>query len=269
MSSNSQAYDSSPEASVRAELDDTVLTVTLNRPEVRNAMDSGGWDRLGTVLAAAERDEGVRVVLLQGAGGTFCSGADTRETPQVHPLTRVRNAHRTAFALQSLSKPTVARVEGYAIGAGWDLALCCDLVIAAADAKFCAVFAKRGLSVDFGGSWLLPRLTGLQQAKRLTMLAEMIDAKEAAALGLVTWVCVNSEIDARTEQVCGDLASMPPIALSQMKALLHAGASSSFSEALESEARAQSVNHATEDAHHAAEAGRVGAAPEFTGRWSR
>jgi 2-(1,2-epoxy-1,2-dihydrophenyl)acetyl-CoA isomerase len=269
MSTNGPSYDDSAEASVQAQLSNSVLTITLNRPQVRNALNPAGWDLLGNVLATAERDDAVRVVLLQGAGGTFCSGADLREISEGHPLTRVRNVHRTALALRNFPKPTVARVEGYAVGAGWNLALCCDLVIAADDAEFCAVFAKRGLSIDFGGSWLLPRLAGLQQAKRLAMLAEFIGAEEAHKLGLVTWTAPNDEIESLTVQICAQLASMPPVALSQTKALLDAGMGVSFVDALESEARAQAVNHATEDVRAAAAASRDGSRPEFTGRWSQ
>ena len=129
-----------------------------------------------------------------------------------------------ALALHELAVPTVAKVTGVAVGAGWNLALGCDLVVATPESRFCQIFAKRGLSVDLGGSWLLPKLVGLQQAKRLVLLADMIDADEAHALGLVTWVKPADEIDAFVDELAGRLAAGPPFALAQSKALLNDGA---------------------------------------------
>ncbi len=103
-----------------------------------------------------------------------------------HPLDRMREINATALAVAEFSKPLVAQVEGYAVGAGWNMALLCDVVVASRTAKFSQIFARRGLSVDFGGSWILPRLVGLHQAKRLVMLADIVSAEEAYGLGLVT-----------------------------------------------------------------------------------
>ena len=107
--------------------------------------------------------------------------------------------------------PTIAKVTGVAVGAGWNLALGCDLVVATPESKFCQIFSKRGLSVDLGGSWLLPKLVGLQQAKRLVLLAETIDAAEAHSLGLVTWVEAADEIDAFVDDLADRLAAGPPL----------------------------------------------------------
>src|SRR5690606_5755420 len=134
-----------------------------------------------------------------------------------------------------------AKVDGYAIGAGWSLSLCCDLVVASSTAQFSAMFTKRALSLDFGGSFLFPRLAGLQQAKRLAYLSEFVSADEARELGLVTWVKEPDEVHDFAVQVARDLASMPPVAIAQDKEILHAGAVLSFREALDNEARAQAV----------------------------
>ena len=155
-----------------------------------------------------------------------------------------------------------------AVGAGWNIALGCDLVAAADDARFSQIFSRRGLSLDFGGSWLLPRLVGAQQAKRLALLAEILSAAEAQRLGLVTWTVPGAELDALVHDVAARLALLPPVAVAQTKDLLHAGSSSTMTEALAAEARAQTVNFATDDTAAAFAAFRERREPDFTGRWA-
>ena len=167
---------------------DGIRTLTLNRPHRKNAIDARLWRELADALRVAGRDDGVRALVITGAGGAFCSGADIGVPEDIHPRRKLQRLTDVALALHELSVPTVAKVTGVAVGAGWNLALGCDFVVATPESRFCQIFAKRGLSVDLGGSWLLPKLVGLQQAKRLVLLADMIDAAEAHALGLVTWV---------------------------------------------------------------------------------
>lgn len=150
-----------------------------------------------------------------------------------------------AETLNHLPQPTVAKVDGVAVGAGCNLALGCDLVVASTEARFSQIFARRGLSLDFGGSWLLPRAVGMQQAKRLALLGEIIDAEEALRIGLATWVKPPEEIGGFVADLADRLASGPPIALAQSKALLNEASSQTLREALESEALAQLVNFAT------------------------
>lgn len=198
----------------------------------------------------------------------FFSGADIGIGEDVYPRHKLDRLTDVALALHELAVPTIAKVTGVAVGAGWNLALGCDLVVATPESRFCQIFAKRGLSVDLGGSWLLPRLVGLQQAKRLVLLADMIGAEEAHALGLVTWVKAADEIDAFVEALAGRLASVPPFALAQSKALLNDGASATLREALANEARAQPGNFATTDSAEAYSAFAAKRGPEFTGRWA-
>ena len=207
-------------------------------------------------------------MVITGAGGAFCAGADLSAKREGHPLDRMRSINEIALLLHELPKPTVARVDGVAVGAGWNLALGCDLVVATPTSRFSQIFAKRGLSLDFGGSWLLPRLVGMQQAKRLALLAEMIDATEAERLGLVTWVKPAEEIDAFVADLTTRLASVAPVAAAQSKALLHENADRTLREALASEARAQAVNFATADAPEAFAAFTEKREPDFTGEWS-
>ncbi|HXA89653.1 MAG TPA: enoyl-CoA hydratase-related protein [Mycobacterium sp.] len=247
---------------------DGVRTLTLNRPHRKNAINPQLWIALRDALNEAGRDRGVRALVITGSGGSFCSGADISVRDDVHPKYKLQRLTDVALALQELPIPTVAKVTGVAVGAGWNLALGCDLVVATPESTFSQIFSKRGLSIDLGGSWLLPKLVGLQQAKRLTLLAETIDAAEAHALNLVTWVVPAAEIDAFVKDVADRLVPGPPIALAQTKALLNEGADRTLRDALANEARAQVVNFATADARAAYAAFAQRREPSFTGRWA-
>lgn len=175
--------------------DGAVLTVTVNRPEVMNAMTSQMFVDFGRICRAVNEDDTIRVVVVTGAAGNFCSGADVSgqadrlsgDTPVV-PLRNMRRIKEAAMALHDVQHPVVAKVRGVAAGAGLNIALGCDLVYASDQARFSEIFARRGLSLDFGGSWLLPRRVGLHRAKELALLAEVIDAEEADRIGLVNRV---------------------------------------------------------------------------------
>ena len=244
-----------------------VRTLTLNRPDRKNAINPRLWVELADALRATARDD-VRVLVITGAGGTFCSGADISTPEDIHPRHKLRRLTDVALALHDLAIPTIAKVTGVAVGAGWNLALGCDFVVATPESRFCQVFSKRGLSVDLGGSWLLPKLVGLQQAKRLVLLAETIDAEEARSLGLVTWVKPDGEIDDFVADLAGRLAAGPPVALAQSKALLNDGANATLRDALANEARAQPGNFATADSIEAYAAFVHKREPAFTGRWA-
>ncbi len=247
---------------------DGVRTLTLNRPRRKNAINPELWIALRDALDEAGRDGGVRALVITGAGGSFCSGADISVPDDIHPKYKLQRLTDVALALHELPIPTVAKVTGVAVGAGWNLALGCDLVVATPESTFCQIFSKRGLSVDLGGSWLLPKLVGLQQAKRLALLAETIDAAEAHALNLVTWVVPGAQIDAFVDDLADRLAAGPPFALAQTKALLNEGADRTMHDALANEARAQVGNFATADAAAAYAAFAERREPSFTGRWA-
>ncbi|UNB54698.1 enoyl-CoA hydratase/isomerase family protein [Mycolicibacterium sp. YH-1] len=270
-SSRPEKTDSSPRPETAALLTDDrdgVRTLTLNRPERKNALNAALWVELADALRAAKRETGIRALVLTGAGGAFCSGADISTPEDIHPRYKLDRLTDVALALHELAIPTVAKVTGIAVGAGWNLALGCDLVVATPESRFCQIFAKRGLSVDLGGSWLLPKLVGLQQAKRLVLLADMIDASEAHRLGLVTWVTPSDEIDAFVDDLAARLAAGPTFALAQSKALLNDGVNATLREALANEARAQPGNFATTDSAEAYAAFAAKRNVEFTGRWA-
>lgn len=246
---------------------DGVLTLTMNRPAVKNALDADQWRRLAAALGNAAYDSNVRAVILTGANGVFSSGGELGAGGPAHPLDRMRIISAAAVALHDFPKPTIAKVPGPAIGGGWNLALCCDLVICSSNATFAQVFPRRGLSIDVGGSWLLPRLIGMQKAKLLTMTGDLLDAAEVERLGLVTQVVEPEDLDPVVESLAARLAAGPPAALSLTKSLLHHAATLDFAGSLEAEAMAQALNFASEDIQIGLQAFKARTTPSFTGRW--
>jgi enoyl-CoA hydratase/carnithine racemase len=245
-----------------------VLTITLNRPERKNAINGTMWEELLATFRDAATDASVRVVVLTGAGGAFCSGADLspggRDAAK-HQLVRMRDVADVALALHRLPQPTIAKVDGVAAGAGCNMALGCDLVVASDTARFSEIFARRGLTIDFGGSWLLPRLVGLHKAKELALLADIISADEAERLGIVNRVVPAAELDAFVDDWAARLAAGPPLALSMTKKLLNDGLATSLDQALEAEGMAQTVNFGTKDTAEAMAAFLEKRDPTFTG----
>ena len=262
------------ETPAREEQDDVLLhvahgiaTIMLNRPERKNAMTTASWTRLGEVVRQVREDPAVRAAVLTGAGRDFCAGADLGGPPDPrHPLTRMSGFSDVAVALYEMPKPVIARVDGVAVGAGCNLALGCDLVVATPRSRFSEIFVRRGLSLDFGGAWLLPRIVGMQQAKRLALLGEVIDAEEAKRIGMVTWVHPEEEIDDVVADLAARLAAGPQTAMALNKLMLHEGSAQGLRQALDSEARSQLINFAT-DAPAAKQAFLDKTDPVFEGRW--
>jgi enoyl-CoA hydratase/carnithine racemase len=249
-----------------------VVSVTLNRPERKNAANGAMLQELLETFEAVERTSGDRVLVLSGAGGSFCSGADLGDptgpaADDSQPgLVRMRRLGDVALALHRLSKPAIAKVDGFAVGAGLSLALGCDLVVASDRAQFSMIFIRRGLSLDFGASWLLPRLVGMARAKELALFGDMLGADEAQAMGLVNRVVPVEELDQLVDAWAARLATGPPIALSLTKTLLGSSWSASMAQVLEDEARCQAINFKTEDTAEAMRAFLEKREPRFSGR---
>jgi 2-(1,2-epoxy-1,2-dihydrophenyl)acetyl-CoA isomerase len=262
--------------------------ILLARPEKKNAMDPRMARDLADVLDDFEADPEVRAVLIRGAGGNFCSGGDlapdrgrdasstsaAAATPPRRPgspasttldvMNRVYG--RAIRALHQHPKPVVALVEGVAAGAGANLAFACDLVYATPEARVCEIFVRRGLSLDCGGSWLLPRLVGMQRAKELAFFGDWISAATAREYGLVNAIFEGAAIEAAVDEKLAALAERPPIALAQIKQSLHRASSLSMAEALEIEAVAQAACTSTEDTAEGMRAFLEKRPPRFTGR---
>lgn len=246
-----------------------VVRITLNRPERLNAINDAMWSELGAVFKALRFDSQARVVILTGAGDGFCSGADIsprgpEERP--HQLMKMRLVEDVAMTLQGLPQPTIAQVNGVAAGAGCSLAFGCDMIVASDQARFSEIFARRGISLDFGGSWLLPRLIGLHKAKQLAFFADVIDAAEAERFGIVNEVVPASDLAAFVDNWANRLCGIAPIPLAQTKALLNRSVGPSMYDALQAEGAAQVVNNATQDTQEAMTAYREKREPVFRGR---
>ena len=263
--------------------ENSVVTVTINQPEKKNAINSAMWDGLAEIFREIASRADDRVVVITGAGNDFCSGADLSgrggnaaagaaavasagAQNQVHHLAAMRRVNDACIALQRLPQPTIAKVRGVAVGAGCNLALGCDLVVASSTARFSEIFARRGLSLDFGGSWLLPRRIGMHRAKELALLAEIIGANDALEMGLINRVLPDGEVDAFVDNWARKLAAGPPIALAQTKRLLNNSLNVTLEEALDDEAAAQTINFATSDTAEAMRAFIEKREPKFTGR---
>jgi 2-(1,2-epoxy-1,2-dihydrophenyl)acetyl-CoA isomerase len=245
-----------------------VVSVTLNRPEKKNAIDSTMWDELMAVFREVAESATDRVLVLTGSGGAFCAGADlspVADEPR-HQLDRMHHFGWVGLALHEIPKPTIAKINGVAVGAGLNLALGCDLVVAGESARFSEIFVKRGLAIDLGGSWLLPRLVGLHKAKELALLGDMLDAKEAERIGIVNRLVPDAELDGFVDAWAERLAAGPPLALQLTKRMLTMGLTMSLSEALHQEAMAQSVTGASEDTAEALRAFFKKRPPTFKGR---
>ena len=205
-------------------LESGLLTITMNRPERRNALNPDMT--LGLVAAAqrAAEDHEVRAVLLKGAGGTFCVGGDVKSMaegrspmPFEARMTNLRRAMEVSRILHEMSKPVVAQLDGAAAGAGLSIALACDLRIASETVKITTAFAKVGLSGDYGGTYFLTQMLGSAKARELYLMSPVLTAREALALGLVTRVVADAEIDAAALELAMSLAQGPSITLGYIK----------------------------------------------------
>jgi 2-(1,2-epoxy-1,2-dihydrophenyl)acetyl-CoA isomerase len=234
---------------ILVERDGGVVTVTMNRPAKKNAINRTMSLELTAVFHEVRSDPDDRVLVLTGAAGDFSSGADLTDGsgPSGLGLQYMREIADLALALHRLPKPTIAKVPGVAAGMAANLALGCDLVVAADVARFSEIFAARGLSLDCGGSWLLPRLIGLHKAKELAFFADVIGAAEAERFGIVNRVVPAAELDRFVDDWATRLAAGPPIALSMTKTMLNNGLATSLDQALEDEARCQALNFTTAD----------------------
>jgi 2-(1,2-epoxy-1,2-dihydrophenyl)acetyl-CoA isomerase len=226
---------------------DGIVRVTLNRPERKNAMLPEMWAELTDIFCDIEDRSADRVVVLTGAGGSFCSGADVAArwsadsdpNAVMSPSDVLANVKQCVLSLASLTKPTVAAVDGVAAGGGCNLALICDLVVASERARFSEIFVRRGLTVDTGGSWLLPRLVGSARARRLILLGEVLDAATTFELGLITHVVPTGDFERAVAAIADQLAQAPAVLLAADKRLLADAESLTLAEALDRETWAQ------------------------------
>lgn len=259
-------------ADLEYEVSAGVATVRLNRPERSNAFT---MEMIGTWAAAyreAQRDPGVRVVVVTGTGRSFCAGADlgaldaSRRTPLDSREVLTRGVHAVALAALDLDKPLIAAVNGAAMGAGMDMALMADMRLAARSARFAQSYVRLGIVPGNGGSSFLPRLIGAARAMELLMTGDVIDATEAERLGIVNHVHDDEDLPERTLALATRIASGPPVAISMIKRAVRQAESLDLRTALDVAASHVAVAQSTEDAAEGLLAMREKRPPVFTGR---
>ena len=256
---------------------DGIATLTMNRPDSRNALTREMTTGLADSLARLARDPAVRVVVLTGAGRAFCSGGDVKAFAQRaagtlrqpgfdERVTDLRARMEAVRSLHEMPKPTLAVIPGPAAGAGLSLALACDLRIAADDAKLTTAFAKVGLSGDFGGSYFLSKLVGASRARELYFTGRVVTADEALRLGMVDRLAPYAGLAEAAGAYARELAALPTAAVGYMKRNLNVAQRAGLAETLDAEAIHMVRTFDTEDHKAAAQAFVEKRAPRFTGR---
>ncbi|MFC3960265.1 enoyl-CoA hydratase/isomerase family protein [Halovivax cerinus] len=253
---------------VTERLDDEPLArVVISKPERRNAVSRAETQELAATFRELDADDDVRAVVLTGEGDAFCAGLDLTSVGE-EPSTGLvnRSFHAAVREIATCSAPVIARVDGPAVGAGAALAVACDLVYAAEDARIGFSFAKIGLSADTGATWILPRLVGVQTAFELLATGRIVDAPEAASMGLVTATERGDALDELVTSRAIELANGPTRALSAIRRLLLRANANTLEEHLEREATAQIEAYHTDDASEGIEAFVSDRDPDFRGR---
>lgn len=249
-----------------------IATITLNRPDKLNAFIGHMRRDLAEALERAGSDRSIRVVILTGAGRAFCAGGDVRfmaelmERQDSEEFARILGAGRRVItAIRSMTKPVIAAVNGPAAGAGFNLALACDLRVASSNATFSQSFVKIGLHPDWGGTYFLPRLVTPNKACELFFLGDSIDAAEALRLNLVNQVVEPEELEAATLQLAERLRAAPPIALAAVKHAVYESTGADLDEMLRYETESQLRCFESEDGHEGVHAFFEKRDPDFTG----
>lgn len=256
--------------------EDGVLRIVVNRPERRNSLDVAAVRMIVGTLEAAAVDDALRVIVLEGTGEDFCSGADwvasnsgsTPRRPRAGSLQRRTplQAHRIIQLLLTVQLPVVAVVRGWAAGLGFQLALAADFAVAADTARFWEPFIERGFSPDSGSTWLLPRLVGLARARDLLLLGRTLTGAEAAQWGLIHASVPPAEVGAEAARLIARLAAGPTVALGLAKQCLSRNLEESLAHAMDNESLALEVSSRTADFREGLAAFAERRAARFTGR---
>jgi enoyl-CoA hydratase/carnithine racemase len=258
---------------VQLEIEDGVATVTLNRPDNRNALTADMSAAIVDAVETVEDDDEARCLVVTGSEGTFCAGGDVNAMVQLmsgaaelHEAVE-RIQHETSRAVRSIAEfhlPTIAKVDGIAYGAGANLAIAADITLASADARISFGFRQVGLGIDTGTSYLLPRQVGVSKAKELVFTGELLEAEAAEELGLFNHV-FESDFESQAEAFVEPIATGPTVALRNSKKLIEQGYDTSLRDAQDNEAAAQAAVFATHDHEEGANAFMEGRDPEFRG----
>lgn len=254
--------------SVEVEIVGGVATVTINRPERKNAITLAMRTQIQSVFQQLQDDDEVRAIIFTGAGGSFSAGADVGEIGAGGVrgnMSNARNRHRMVRAVAHTHKPIIAAVEGVCIGMSFSLALCCDFIICAQDARFQFAFRHIGLAMDAGAGWLLERHVGVMRAKEIAYSGRFVSGEEAARLGFALEALPGEAVQARALEMAQGFATAPSLALSQIKRQFDAGPGQTFDEALEYEDAVQALMTWTNDFREGSTAFKEKRKPEYKG----
>lgn len=263
------------ESPIGFDITDRVATITLDRPEKRNAMSASVARGLEQRMSTVADHDAVRCVVITGAGGAFCAGGDIERmrervdsgVPVDNHVEELRTTIGAGVAsVATCDLPTVAAIEGPAVGAGATLALACDLQVASISSVIGFPFRQVGLSVDSGASHLLPRAVGVNTAKRLVYSGELLDAEAALDFGLITHTVPDEAFEDELEAIVGSIADGPTVALCHAKRLLDEGPHKPYGQAMRDEAVAQGIVYDSHDHREGVDAFVSGRDPEFEGR---
>lgn len=228
-----------------------VCTITMSLPESMNSLEKHLREELLKALDEFSSDPECRVGVLTGSGKAFCSGGSLKELGEgmsaVNAVSYMKDASRIVRTITTIEKPIIASVNGAAIGAGFNIALACDMVIASSRAVFSQAFAKVGLVPDLGGMYFLPRIVGMHKAKELIYTAKMISADEALAMGMVNRVVPPDELEARTAEFALEIAAGPSKAFEHVKMILSRSLEHTLDDILEYEILAQAISIQSND----------------------
>jgi 2-(1,2-epoxy-1,2-dihydrophenyl)acetyl-CoA isomerase len=259
---------------VRYDVDDHVATITLNRSEAMNSLDTATKDALVAAVQRAARDEDVRCVVVTGTGRAFCVGQDLREhvanmaSQSLEQVWATVDRHYSpiALGLATMPKPVIAAVNGVAAGAGLSIAMACDLRIVADTAGFNTAFTSIGLACDTGSSWTLPRLVGRTKAMELLLMPRTVDSQEALSLGLVNRVVPADDLAAEAATLAATLANGPTVAFASVKDSVAYSATHPLAESLAFESQMMARTGASDDHRNAVDAFVAKEKPVFEGR---
>jgi enoyl-CoA hydratase/carnithine racemase len=250
--------------------EDGIATITLNRPDNRNAFTPEMTESLHRAEDDAAEDDKVRVLILTGSGNSFCSGADVKSMAQRAGQAGEKPAERRnipgGLLLHKFPKPVIAAINGVAAGGGLDMALSCDIRIASDRARFAEVFVRRGLIPAMGGTYFLPRLVGIDWACLLVWTGDMLDAKQAERIGLVTMVVPHEELGSATRELAEKIVKGPPLAIRKAKLAIYEGLKLSLEEALKFTSPFNKELMASEDHKEGARAFLEKREPVFKGK---
>lgn len=248
-------------------IEDRIGTITINRPEKNNAMNPESWAELGEAMKALNENDGVRVIVITGAGEkAFVAGADIQWLHEREPLDIYGLAVQDVLlAVYRSPKPVIAAINGYALGGGCELALACDIRLASDHAKMGQPEINLGILPAGGGTQQLTKIVGLAKAKELILTGDIVGAGEAKALGLVNHVYPQSELQERVKDMASKMASRPPIAVRMAKIALNESATADLAAGLALEKALQAVLFSTKDKHEGTKAFLEKRKPEFVG----